>query len=276
MSDADTIEKALTNIGTKELTILDIQTDDDDDVKTIMFGRTPIVLEHEASGPRQHTFFAARGFIEYLVEYGTETTVVLADPETNTISAVLTESHEKAIEIVEMKPYLHPLWKPWDVMLEKAMLLPALLEFIRNVRRTIKSPDAKALVLALSQVKMATKVELFAGTGNDSMNGLMVTSKIRGKAAESEDAVDLPDSLILNVPIFLDTEARDIEIELIIEGAPDGTAIVARFASGDILTAKVEAFQLMVDTIFEELNTAKMTCAYGAPKYGKWEYQSVT
>lgn len=229
--------------------------------------RPPIRLE---SPSRCHRFFEVRGFIDYVKKYGGENTVIFADPNLSFVEATLDEGAKNGREVVTFCPMLHPQWAPWDALLKSNTL--SLVEFLQhcaNNRRGISSPDPRDLVLMFSQVNASSKVDVAQGQGKHSINGVMITTTIKG--ADDSKFSDLPDTLVLDLPIYIGTQPTKIEIDLTLS-ARVGEGVFITLAAGDLLEAKFRTFQAMCMQ-FDELRAAKMTVTMGSAQEEPWAYQ---
>lgn len=221
--------------------------------------------------PREHCFFDAPGFVRYLARYGSQSTVVLADPTKPMVSAILDEANEdQPPEILTLVPQPHPRWKPWADCLTRSFEVREFVSFLRLNRRAIHQPDGRQLVLALSQVRASQEVRLHTGQGHESLNGLLVRTKIQGE--ESTDLVDLPETITIRTPIFVGAPEQDVEMDIILR--MEGEHVFASLASGDIREAEIEAFQAMVDEIHRDLGSGEdaMVVTFGEPNHGAWHY----
>lgn len=274
------MEKALHDMLTRvvkgEQTTFDL-------VKDLEGGGNKLVVEQRILNPeeprkpqraetesRAHRFFSAKGFIAYLEDYGSKGTVIYADSKRRMLHAVLNESDAGGVEIVTLEPQVHPRWEPWDKMLDETMPLAAFVDFLRNNRRAINDPDGRELLLTLSQVKASTEVTLHQGSGKESLNGLMLKTRIQGK--ENTELVDLPDIITLKTPIYVSEPEVDIELDVIIDAVQGGQGIVARFASADILEARITAFETIVKRISSLEKEIEAVVTDGAPEYIPWTY----
>ena len=230
----------------------------------------PEELPREASGPRQHTFFAVSGFIDYLRKFGTEHTVLLADPSTRTVQAVLDEQAEEGFEVVSLTPQVHPRWEPWRSLHGRRISVSDLLDFIRMNRKSIVEPNGRELVFLLSQVTCATEVTMHQGKGADSINGVMVTTSIRGGGGKDTGPVVLPESIKVRSPVWVDQEPMDMELDLVLGAKRDGTEVYAQLASADIREAEVTAFDELIGSLREGLDAERFTVAFGSHKAGQW------
>lgn len=219
---------------------------------------------------RAHVFHDVPGFVSYLKNYGTTETVVLANVEQKTITATLNEESANGREVVKLVPMVHPMWAPWRKLLDQRMKLDDFVMHVRRHRRSVREPDARELILALSQITARTEIQAHHGKGKKCLNGLLVKTEIQGQ--RHEEIVELPDALMLGVPLFLGRDVRVVELDINVN-APDrpDAPITVEISSGDILAAEFEEFSAMVkelDTQFKE-----GTFALGSMDYEEWEYQ---
>lgn len=220
--------------------------------------------------PRDHLFYDAEGFVSYLQKFGTPNTVILADQKTGRIEAIIDENSMRGVEVISLFPQIHPRWQPWDALIGKTIPLSAFVDFLRNNRRAVFGGDndgGRSLLLALSQIRASTEVELCEGSGKNSMNGIMIKTRIQGK--ESSSLAELPETIKIKTPIFIGEQDVQIEMDLILDTAEGGKIVTARIASADLLEAKIAAFEKIVDLI---RGMDLWTVSYGSERRGAWNY----
>lgn len=216
---------------------------------------------------RGHVFYEIDGFIEYLKKYGGEKTVIFADPQAGIVQATLDETAANGREVLMFKPMLHPQWKPWDELIEESKItLQQFLEHCSNNRRGISSPNPRDLVLMFSQVNACSKVEVMQGQGKNSINGVVIKTEIKG--AENSTFEELPDTLVLDLPIYVGTQPATIEIDITLSARP-GEGVNVTLAAGDLLEAKYRIFASMFMK-FKELDKATVTM--GTVSQHDWRY----
>ena len=103
------------------------------------------------------------------------------------------------------------------------------------------------------------------GTGTKAINGLMIETTIQGK--DKSEYIDLPDAITINVPLFVRTEPRQIEIDLL--ATAGDTNVFMRAVSADVATAMVAAFDEMLDACSEIEGVVVGT---GFPNSVGWDY----
>ena len=221
------------------------------------------------SPPKRHTFYSADSFATYLSKYGTPQTVVFADPGRERIDAVLDERAREGFEVVSMVPQIHPLWAPWAALAGKRTPLTTFAQFIAENRRSISKPDGRTLALLLSQVRASVTVEIERGRGKNAVNGLMVRTKIQG--VDKSESVELPDEIEVNAPLYVDTAAQAIPLDICLDADTGGTVTVL-VCAGTVAQAKVKAFQEMVEAIEAGLDSCAATIAFGSPAHAAWSY----
>lgn len=195
----------------------------------------------KAESPRRaHKFNSVSGFIAYVTKYKTADTVILANVESRRICCVLNDKSEKGFEVVSFEPQIHPLFLPWqEIIIGRKVFLTDFVRFLIANKKAIGTPDAATLTMLFSQVRASTQMTLHKGIGNRSLNGLTCQIEIMGKKDNQE--VELPDSMQLWVPIFMDAERSYIDIDLLLD-AKEG-AILVSCSSSDVEVRKVEAFE---------------------------------
>lgn len=275
MDPETSIEKLLTKVRVGQSTVLDLTKELDGTRKLVVEQRqvqpeAPRAPEKSESPRRAHEFYAVAGFADYLGKYGGPHTVLYANPAAECVQAVLDETAPKGFEVVTFKPQVHPRWKPWVALLGETISLDAFVDFIRDNRRAISVPDGRELALALSQVRASTEIKLERGRGKKSLNGLMVKTDIQGH--RDETIVELPESLELMVPLYVDSAAQLVELDLVIEVASGGTEITARLSSADLAEARVKAFDGMLQTLRGHEKLSHATFTFGAVKHDGWQY----
>lgn len=236
--------------------------------------RPPVLAE---SPPRRHVFHSAQSLGDYLARYGRRETVVFADQAAEEFHAVLHEREtvekfdsvrrEGGFEIVSMKPQEHPLWTPWRQVAGQEMNVKDFAQFLTQHRRSVVEPNGKALALLLSQVRTSVSIEVQTGRGRSSVNGIMVTTKVTG-ANDQRDAVDIPDTIKIRVPLYAETDPEDIELDLTVQGSQDGATVLV--SAGTVLEARIKAFERMVRIVSEKTADLGLVVTHGRPQHGSW------
>lgn len=265
------VKEILETVPVGKRTVLDITGGADARKLTVehrdLLPEEPRAPKRAESPRRGHEFLSAKSLANYLAAYGGSGTVVFADPVNEVIHAVLDENADEGFEILSMKPALHPLWAPWAALSGRSVGIKEFAGFVNQNRRSILTPDGRQLAAELSQVKANVSVEIEQGRGKSAVNGIIVKTQISGQTRT--DVVELPDTITLRVPLYVDTDPRAVEVDLCIEARPDGDISVL-VSSGTVAEARVQAFEDMVKVIRAEVEEATFT--FGRPKHAGWQY----
>jgi len=230
----------------------------------------PVRVETPA---RAHTTHTATGLLTYLQQYGGKNTVVYVDFTKRQAFAVLDEHAEGGIEIIQLRPQIHPRFMPWFKMIGNSVPMPDFVDFIRRNRKTIIEPNGRALILQISQLKSTKTTELQQGKGITATNGIMVTYKVDGKVVDS-GVVEFPEQLKLITPIFVGTKATEVELDIVLDSPGTEPDIFVELVSADLEEAMVAEF----DRLAEQLNAATILTdlggrvVLGSPDYRSWDY----
>lgn len=242
---------------------------------------------------RAHEFYAVAGFTSYLnkfgggvagdtkdpgIEYGC-TTVILADFERRKIQAILDDDPGETAggrEVLSFTPQVHPRWSPWRELLGQKITLDDFADFVRLHRRSIVpgqgNVDGRGLAFLLGQVTASTEVRLHQGKGSGALNGLTIQTTISGGGPQT-DNVPLPESITVRAPIFVDSTAEQIEIDLVLTAKRDGSEVYVQLASGDLYDAEVSAFEAIVDRLRTEFDGKDgYVVAHGSVHEEDWDY----
>ncbi|HUW31455.1 MAG TPA: DUF2303 family protein [Planctomycetota bacterium] len=219
------------------------------------------------SPKRTHSFADAEGFAAYLAKYGSDNTVVLANPVLLHMDGILDERAERGFERVGFDATVHPLFDPWDVALAQGPWpLRDFTTILAQNRRSIIEPDGRELVHLLSQIRVSKKVEIRCGVGSTSINGMLVETKIAGEARTEE--AELPERITICCPVFLDTAERTMEIDLLL--LEEGGEVYVQLSSTDAAAARLAAFGELLDRIKANLDADKTTFALGRAITDDW------
>lgn len=268
------VEELLKDVRVGESTVLDIAGEGKDRRLTVelrkLLPEKPRAPERKESPRRKHAFHSAASLADYLARYGSKDTVVFVDHGEAVISAILGEQSPSGFEIVTMAPQAHPLWEPWRDVAGREMPIKDFAGFVMQNRRSVAKPDGRKLALDLQQIRGSVSVEIMAGRGRGAVNGLVVRSRVNA-GAEQSDTMDLPDTLTLKVPMFVDTLPRELELDLCIEAQADGSLTVL-VSEGTVSEARVAAFNDMVERIRSGLKGVDALVTWGAPGHSEWAY----
>jgi len=223
------------------------------------------------SSARAHRLNDVAGLVAYLDKYATTNTVVMACQAQNTIYAVLDETVKTGREVVTVQPIVHPLWAPWRNTNGRQMDIDVFLMLLRSNRRTVVKPDARDLILALSQIEAKTEITLHKGKGKKCLNGLLVKTEIQG--TKHEEVVELPESLTLRAPLFVGRPAVEVEVDVTITADAEHSTIHVLLTT-DVARLEIEEFDRMLDDCADALASKKIVFALGAANYTPWQYLS--
>ncbi len=221
--------------------------------------------QRKESPGRAHAFQDVKGFVAYLGKYKSKDTVVFADTREMTVYAVLDEKAQNGFEVVTFQPAVHPLFMPWNEVVGKVTEIRLFAEFLLRNRRVIVEPDARALVLTFSQIRLATKTTMNMGRGLSSINGVMVETEIQGTS--DKEPVDLPEMVKIKTPLFVETSEVELELDLLMSPAGDGVAVTV--SSGSMAEKKYEAFGEM---LAEVAKIEGVVISLGRPGSKPWDY----
>jgi hypothetical protein len=271
--DTMTIEHLLRRVPEGEETIFDLLAEGGDKVKTIEIKRRKLQPELPQQLPepeiarcraRNHVFNDIDTFAGFLNrEAENEGSVVLADVDERTITAVLDENDESDNEQVTLRAIEHPLFTPWGRLLNQAIPVIDFSLFVMQHRRAVIDPDGRELAMLFSQVKMSKAVSIFSGVGKKTLNGVMVDVEIAGERKGM--AVELPESIVINVPLFVGTSPQRIEIDLLVTNK--GEYVVVYATAADVEQQRIIAFEEMVAKLKESTG---MLVGLGKVQHRDW------
>jgi hypothetical protein len=228
----------------------------------------PICPPRAESEARNHTFHAPDAFIAYLRTYGGEGTVILADLSAQQIVAILDETATKGRERVALEPLVHPRFEPWArAIIDETIGLVAFATFVMAHRRDVVEPNALDLAYTLRQIRISKNTRIEAGIGAHAINGVMVETAVQGSA--KNDLVELPETIVLDVPIYVDTDEKRLQIDLTVGEMTDQP--VATCTCADLMEARLDIFQGFIEQIQAALGET-MTIGLGAAGYTQWSY----
>ncbi len=229
--------------------------------------RKPIEMPVRAESPaRSHTFNSVQGFVEYLQRYGSgQDVLVLADPDTGAMTAVLNEKAMQGFETVRFMPKIDPLYKPWHEKLNDVTKIKDFARFIQS-HKTVIEGDKAQLCALFQQIRLSKNVTMQQGIGARSTNGVMVAMTLQGQVKDVP--MDLPESLTILCPMFVDTQETAITMDLLVEVSHDDVYI--RMSSSDAEVQKVALIQQMLTEVKSELTAA--TISMGTVEHEEWDY----
>lgn len=273
------LEDFLRNVERGQENVMDIVKDvaDGKEKITVCLGNRALQPEppkerDRAESPRRwHEFHAMEGFCEYLKKNKGDNMVVFAHVEKQEFAAVLNDKAARGFEIVTMRPQVHPLWLPWDNLINESPVgVKDFAKFLLSHRRQLTGERAREVILDFSQVRAASAVTLESGVGKHCVNGLMIETKIQG--AKGSETFALPDSIFITAPLFVGLDPQTIEIDILLDMAlaANVSGVVVTATSADAETKTIEAFDSMVEQLKSEVDG--VVVAMGRPDYMAWDY----
>lgn len=272
------LQEEITKVTPGVVTVFDVAREAFGDEEGKGATKVTVELSHkphrplrEETGARAHVFHTAHALADYLAGYGSDETVVYCDLEAGEFCATLCECAGDGVQVVTMRPVIHPLWKPWAGMVAGTkMPVKQLAAFLRPQRRQIVEPDAKELLLALSQITASLQVTKHEGSGKSALNGVLVKTRIQGK--DDTALVELPEVLKVEVPLFVGSYPQAVEIDLVLEADAQGN-VFAFLTAPDIEADKQMALQAGVDRLRGDKRLADRgtVVVLGRPDWVQWK-----
>lgn len=272
-SSKTSIDHLIRHVPEGQETIFDLLDAGGKSVKTIEVKRRalqpepvipPVEKDIARARARAHVFNDITTFAGYLKrEASAVGAVILANVDERVITAVLDENDETDNESVNFSAIEHPLFVPWGRLLNQPISVLEFALFCMQHRRAIIEPDGRELAMTFSQVKMSKAVTVQTGMGKKSLNGVMVDVEIAGERKGM--VVDLPETITINVPLFVGTTPQRIEIDLLVTNRGDNVVVYATAAS--VEEQRIYAFEEMVGTLADATG---MLVGLGAVKTRDW------
>jgi len=270
------VEESIKHVQKNEISVVslakELLKDGKEQIKVVL-ERNKIMPERMESPPREHIFHDVAGFGAFLAANKTNNTVVFADVNSVSIVAVLDDQAGRGFETVSLSPPYHPEFQLLDdSLLNKKMAIETFAQGVMRNRKIIKDTpacDANSLAMAMQQLTVATGIVQAIGDGKTSVNGVMTTTSITTGGPEAKERLDLPDSITVEVPIYLKTEAVTFDIDLTISTKSEAVIVVTD--SPELELKKYEVFETMMEGIRK---SKKITVVYGCPRESSWKYNS--
>lgn len=235
--------------------------------RRVVLTRRPATPERMETPPRAHQFHEVEGFAAYLAQYAGAHTVILADLESQRISAVLDETQASGVETVFLVPQTHPLFEPWDELLGmEPVEVMAFAEFVMRNRRAVVEPNGRDLAMLFSQIHASSRTTMQRGQGKTALNGVMVETVIQGQS--HNEVVELPDEITLELPIYVtDASPRRVVVDLLV--CERGGKITVSSSAAGLADLRVRAFLEMLEPL-RELDGPVVSL--GSARHVSWEY----
>ncbi len=273
MSETDGLKKFLSEIEDGACNVLSVvkkTLPGGDGISTVKLERKRAMPERMESPKRAHIFHDADGFVKYLGRFQNENMRVFANLETCQIDCVLDESAKDGFEVVTLIPMEHPQF----TLLDSTLIKPAVLTMKRlalNVMRNravivdTQQQSARDLAMIMQQITVSTKTKAHTGTGVHAINGFIVETNV--KAGPVDELVELPDTIAVELPIYLNTEPKKFGIDITIGIEHNEPSAV--IDCPELITKKLEVFQEIVAPIKK---MDGVFVAAGQRQTGAWLY----
>jgi len=219
------------------------------------------------SPKRAHIFHDADGFAAYLAKYKTENTVVMVDVSEQVVYAIIDEVAKEGFEVVTMQPVVHPVFEPWQEILEESAFrnIRKFVNFLSENRRSIAEPNGKQLVRMLGQVQVSRKTTLQRGFGTHSVNGIICEMDIMGE--QKNEQLELPEIITIEAPLYLATDPVQLEVDLTIDA--NDSEVFVKCSSADLMQKRIESFEAMLEKV-KAIDDVVVTL--GTPTHNDWKY----
>lgn len=275
--DDNTITTLIREANPGQETVFDLLDQGGESVRTIEVRRRDLAPElpqvvaepnHKENPARRHSFHDVDAFCDYLkAEPKLTDVLILADVDARTLTAVLNEtSCETDREKLTLQAIEHPLFTPWKQLLKGCTEVIDFSLFCMRNRRAIVEPNGRDVALVFQQVKMSKQVEVNAGVGTKAINGVMCQVSIAGEV--KNELMELPETIAIEVPLFLGTSPQRIEIDLTITGQSGGVFVFA--TASDVEAQQVAAFEEMVEKI-KSADIPGATVGLGCVQHRDWD-----
>lgn len=237
----------------------------------------PLRMESPA---RAHTFHDAKGFVRYLSAVNAahpdkKSMLVLADVEKEDwqVVCILDEKAPHGFEVITLQPAKHPVFCMLEeTLLDKGKRLVTDLAtaVMRNRHVICDSPQctARNLAMMMQQITVSTKTTACTGVGKKATNGVMVETEVKAGLPQAE-LIELPDTISVKVPIYLNTEPVVFGIDLTI-GVEQGVP-VALIDCPELLVRQFEVFEDMLEPIKA---MEGVFVSYGTIRTAGWVYNN--
>lgn len=197
---------------------------------------------------RAYIFHDLNSFSEFCNrECDVHHSVILADVDSQKITAVIEMGLDNGREVVAFEAKIHPLFAPWMALLNKAIPVLDFALFAQRYRRSIVAPNGRDVAMMFSQIKVSKSIEINKGLGAKALNGIMISTEIAG--AKKDVMVDLPEEIHLHCPIFIGSDPQTIELDLLVTEV--NNSVVVYLTSPILDELRIVAFENMVKVLQE-------------------------
>jgi hypothetical protein len=139
-------------------------------------------------------------------------------------------------------------------------------EVIIGVDGQAGAANGRSLALLMKQITIASEVTAEEGVGNNAVNGVMVKTSV--KAGDAKSKVDLPESIQVQVPIYLNTPQVRIDIQVTVKPLrAERVAIIC-----DAPELPVIEHDLFDEILHEVRSLEGALVSYGSVQFTDWTY----
>lgn len=273
------VDKAVKCVKENEASVITLCKDlaGDEPIKTVRLERKKVMPTRMPSPARSHVFFDVEGFVQFIHDNKPKVSrhmIIFADAVAVEIDVILDDRAENGFERATLRPPYHPEFILLnDALLDKSLPIASFAQGVMRNRKVIKdtdSQDARSIAMAMQQLTVATAIVQAIGDGKTSMNGLMTTTSVTTGTPEAKERLDLPDSLLVELPIYLNTEPVTFEIDITI--STKNREVVAITDSPELEVRKFEVFEKMMAQI--KGRKEGVVIVNGRPGQVNWSYNS--
>jgi hypothetical protein len=229
--------------------------------------------ERMESPARGHKFHDVAGFVQYIKANAGGKLLVLIDAKNRMVKAVLDESAKQGYEVILFNPPYHPRF---ELLRETLLGTHEVAEFAMGVMRNREviigvdgqagAANGRSLALLMKQITIASEVTAEEGVGNNAVNGVMVKTSV--KAGDAKSKVDLPESIQVQVPIYLNTPQVRIDIQVTVKPLrAERVAIIC-----DAPELPVIEHDLFDEILHEVRSLEGALVSYGSVQFTDWTY----
>ena len=267
------VEEAIKTVEVNEISAVSLAKEllDGKEQIRVSLERKKVMPERMESPSRAHEFHDKDGFIKFLQVNKTDNTIIFADVEEVSITAILDDKAQKGFEWVTLRPPYHPQFEMLDdTLLDKTLKIANFAAAVMRNREIIKASgaySAKDIALIMQQITIASETTQFIGDGKTAVNGIVTKTKISAGAV-AENQLQIPDSFNVQVPIYINTLPQLFPVDITISS--NRGEVFAVVDCPELKVKKYEVFRNIMDEI--ELAAAGIMVVYGKSLTRSWDY----
>jgi hypothetical protein len=237
---------------------------------TVDLRRSKVMPERMESPARAHVFYDVGGFTNYVKENVEGSPLVLADVKAGCITAVLDDEAKKGFETITLHPAKFPAFEMLEEMLGAQLPARRFAELLMRNRAILGADEAEGrqLALMMQQLTVASKITACTGTGRKAVNGVMCVTEV--KSGAGEDLIELPDSIVARVPLYVNRPEVTFGIDLTVVATRHGEVEIAADAP-EVEILKYQELQKMVEEVAEGIETVGLV-SVGRVVTRDWQY----